>query len=352
MSCDHDCPAPPVFPRPIFNRPGLERIDYRIGTYADLRAHLLDALDKAPALAAWTHRGVDDPGIALLESAAIVGDILTYYQSLYANEAYLRTAQWRESVVDLVRLLGYRLAPGVGGEAVFALALRANAKPVTVPKGFGLKAQVGTGDKPAEFEASKSLTAYAHLSRFRVYRPRKAPQIIAAGQNKLEIRKVGDDVDATHIQAFKLKAGDRVLLMPKNAAGHAEIVVVDKLETVLDRTIVTFRGAFTASHGTQVTAYKLKRSFRHFGNNAGAFVTKVVNITDNTSKVTGSYVTQDSTDFSRDLFGAGADDAATHDPDHYSGFATTDMPLDQKVNDLAPGGTLVCEGTVQQSELA
>src|SRR4051812_49973546 len=127
MSCEHDCPAPPVFPKPIANRPGLDRIEHRIGTYAELRAHLLDAIDKAPALAAWTHRGTDDPGIALLESAAIVGDVLTFYQSLYANEAYLATARWRESIVDLARLLGYRLAPGIGGEAVFAIALRAKS---------------------------------------------------------------------------------------------------------------------------------------------------------------------------------------------------------------------------------
>lgn len=333
MSCEHDCPAPPVFPRPIDNRPGLDRIDYRIGTYADLRAHLLDALDKAPALSAWTHRGVDDPGIALLEGAAIVGDILTYYQSLYANEAYLRTAQWRESIIDLVRLLGYRLAPGVGGETVFALSLRDRAKPVTVPKGFGLKAQVGTDVKPADFEASQSLTAYAHLSRFRFYRPRKAAQTIAAGQNKLEIRKVDGAADAAHIQAFKLKAGDRILLVPAAVTQKAEIMVVDKVETVLDRTVITFKGAFRMSHATQVTAYKIKRSFRHFGHNAPAYVTTV----DATHQVT-----QVSTDFSREIF---KDDQGTASV--YSALSKSEIPLDQKVNDLASGGKLICQGMVQ-----
>ena len=44
-------------------------------------------------LAHWTHREPDDPGIALLEVGAVLGDILTFYQELYANEAYLRTAQ-------------------------------------------------------------------------------------------------------------------------------------------------------------------------------------------------------------------------------------------------------------------
>ena len=69
-----------------------------------MRTHMLGRLDAELALARWTHRKPDDPGIALIEGAAIVGDILSFYQQLYANEAFLRTAQWRESVADLVKL--------------------------------------------------------------------------------------------------------------------------------------------------------------------------------------------------------------------------------------------------------
>ena len=117
--CRNDCLAPLRFPIVPDNRPGLSHLKYRIGTYADIREALLRNLDKTPGLAQWTHRGADDPGIALLEGAAILGDILTFYQELYANEAYLRTAQWRESIADLVRLLGYRLSPGLGGHSTF-----------------------------------------------------------------------------------------------------------------------------------------------------------------------------------------------------------------------------------------
>ena len=54
----------------------------------------------------------------------MLGDILTFYQELYANEAYLRTAHWRTSIAELVRLLGYRLAPGLGGSGTFAFEVR------------------------------------------------------------------------------------------------------------------------------------------------------------------------------------------------------------------------------------
>ena len=76
----------------------MDHIRFRIGTYADFRRAMVEALDRNPKLAGWTRRKPDDPGIALLEGAAILGDILTFYQELYANEAYLRTAKWRESI--------------------------------------------------------------------------------------------------------------------------------------------------------------------------------------------------------------------------------------------------------------
>src|SRR5512144_2866629 len=115
---------PVLFPKRPANRPGLTRINYRIGAYADFRAEMLRRLNLQPVLLNWSHREPDDPGIALLEGAAILGDILTFYQDVYANEAYLRTAQWRDSIADLVRLLGYRLSPGLGGRAAFAFEIK------------------------------------------------------------------------------------------------------------------------------------------------------------------------------------------------------------------------------------
>ena len=108
-------PDAPTFPLRPYNRPALDHIRYRLGGYPDILDAMLRELNASPDLERWTHRSPDDPGIALLESAAIVADILTFYQEHYANEAFLRTARWRESVQELVRLTGYRLAPGIGG---------------------------------------------------------------------------------------------------------------------------------------------------------------------------------------------------------------------------------------------
>lgn len=336
--CQHDCKKPAVFPVTVSNRPALPAIAYRIGTYSVMREHMLDRLNKDTTLAAWTHRGADDPGIAMLESAAIVGDILTFYQNLYANEAYIRTAAWRDSVAELVQLSGYRLAPGVGGEAVFALKVKGDSA-VTVPKGFGFKAQLEGRDAQDEFESTGEITAYPHLSEFNLYRPADGMAAIGGGINQLELHAVDGAQNLGALQAVEIKAGDRMMLIGDSsmfdddgivytAQTRSEILVVADVETVLNRIIVTFEGSLTVDRGSTVRAYLIDRSFRHFGYNASRRLTKY----------DGVSVTIDDTEFVRKVNGA---DGGS---DYYSTLEMTEMPLDQEVDDLAAGGKLICQG--------
>lgn len=308
MSCQHDCEHPAVFPRAIFNRPGLDSIGYRIGSYADMLTDMLGRLNASPALVHFTHRKADDPAIALLESAAIVGDILSFYQQLYANEAYLQTAQWRDSIADLVKLLGYRLAPGLGGHARFALVAN-GAVAVTVPQGFGFQAQLDGAPKPANFETSAPVVAYPGLSEFHLYRPRYTPSIA----NSIDTFVIsGADV-------VSLKAGDRLMVgvvRPDDGSlDHSQIVVVDKTWTSLGIRYVKIKGAITCldtphsflvqnpfqnhfsvgaissaqrtitvtelinadgertiTSAAELRAYKIAQSFRHFGHAAPALL--------------------------------------------------------------------------------
>lgn len=330
MSCEHDCPKPPMFPRTIFNRPALSQIDYRIGTYAEMRGHMFDALNQAPALNGWTHRGPDDPGIALIESSAIVGDILTFYQSLYANEAFLRTAQWRESIAELVRLLGYRLAPGLGGEALFALAVK-GSEPVTVPKGFGFKAQVESDPKPAEFESREGVIAYPHLSQFNLYRPYNTPYITNGSQNFYVFSLQGIP------EGLTLKGGDRVLIGAPypNATNptrldNAQVRIVEKAWEEFGRLYVKFKTGLSWS-GTvfELAAYKLGESYRHFGHNASA---KVVTVSSGISNTTN-------TSFTRSLHTTTTTDV---EPD----LDKKDVPLDAVVDRLSGGGYVLIEANI------
>ena len=292
--CRNDCLESLSFPRRPDNRPGLSHIGYRIGTYAQIREYLLRNLDKTGNLAAWTHRGADDPGIALLEGAAILGDILTFYQELYANEAYLRTAQWRESIADLARLLGYRLSPGVGGQATFAFELKGDA-PVTIPAGFPVKAEVEGLDKPADFETSEEATAYPWLSRFNLFAPLASPQISSA-ITEFFIESP-NQLNAASLVTFK--AGDRLMMGEADSANNpkrlnkAEIVIVDSVRELHGIKVFKIKGKLKRSGSVQkLAAYKLGRSFHHFGHNGPRTMTKPPDKVSSTVTIKSAKVTE------------------------------------------------------------
>ena len=289
--CRNDCLDPLRFPVDIFNRPALPHIKYRVGSYAEIREALFRNLDKTPGLSQWTHRGADDPGIALLEGAAILGDILTFYQELYANEAFLRTAQWRESISDLVRLLGYRLSPGLGGNATFAFEVK-GSEAVTVPVDFPLKAEVAGLSKPADFETTEQIIAYPWLSSFNLYRRLFTPNIV---KETTEFYIFSPDQFLTPIE---LKPNDRLLIAeadnpadPTQLTNH-EIVIVDSVRELHGKKIYKMKGSLKRGGSiSNLAAFKLGRSFRHFGNNGPQKITKPPDEVKSTAVTSGTTTT-------------------------------------------------------------
>lgn len=350
MPCNPLITDPFVFPRRADNRAGLPRIAYRIGRYADFVEAMTRAIDAAPELAAWTHREADDPGIALLQGAAILGDILSFYQEHYANEAYLRTAAWRESVAELVRLTGYRLAPGIGGRATLAFEARGD-KPVIIREGFPVKAELEDLATPADFQTDAELSAWPHLGRFNLYRPRAYADTLAAGVTSFEITGVDGATDTASLAAFELKAGDRLLLQPPEpgwtSSGSsltlqkaAQVVKVKQVTRLLGRIIVDIDAPLLQAWNQPVDAYRVNRSFRHFGHNAPA---KTV-----TSKKSGSEIVgalESDTRFERHIY-------ANHDCFNTSasiGLASALLPLDAEITDLQPGTRVIVQTRVGKS---
>jgi len=307
------------FPTRPANRPSLPRIGYRIGTYSDIRADLIRRLNATPALAHWTHREPDDPGIALLEVGAVLGDILTFYQELYANEAYLRTAQWRTSVAELVRMVGYRLAPGLGGSGTVAFELRPGS-PVTVPAGFSLQVDLEGADAQQTLETLTELVAYPELSRFNLYRPLTEPPL----------RNGATELWIDSPEPIDIAADDRLLIgVPDATAADrltaTQIVVVEEVTALHGATIVHIEGALQADYPAGTVGYRLGRSFRHFGHNAPAQEVQLGS--DGTA--TGTAV-----DFCRSLSGSTSIGSGT--------LRSLDLPLDSAVDDFAAGRTVIC----------
>jgi len=143
------------------NRPGLDKLAYRVGTYGSFFETMLARLssqDFTVSLATATQipvaggappdsvpgtntplsllktRATNDPAIALLDAWAIIADVLTFYQERIANEGYLRTATERRSVLELAHLVGYSLRPGVAASVFLAYTLDQDSE-ATIPVG-------------------------------------------------------------------------------------------------------------------------------------------------------------------------------------------------------------------------
>jgi uncharacterized phage protein gp47/JayE len=158
-------PAPAAELDLLTNAPGQSKLRYRLGTFSTFRRRLLAEL---PArLERWRDVGRRDYGVALLEMWSTLADILTFYQERIANEAFLRTAVLRESLVRIAALVDYR--PNPGAAASVYLAFRADTgKTVELARGFRTQTKPARGAAPVPFEIDEPLTVVASLNEMRV----------------------------------------------------------------------------------------------------------------------------------------------------------------------------------------
>src|SRR6266542_2281935 len=108
----------------INTRENRQVIDYLARDYNSFRQALIDLIPvKLPE---WTDRSEADFGIVMIELFAYMADILSYYQDRLANEAFLSTAQERNSVIQHLRLIGYEMAPAAPAAARLSLIVGNN----------------------------------------------------------------------------------------------------------------------------------------------------------------------------------------------------------------------------------
>lgn len=150
----------------IDNRSGLPAIGYRVGQHGSFKETMLARLSSAslPALAGLSTRSDDDFTIALCDAHATMLDVLSFYQERIANENFLRTASERRSVLELARLIGYQLAPGVAASTHLAFTLQEapgapehRAEPAKIPIGTRVQSVPGPDEKPQSFETAEEI---------------------------------------------------------------------------------------------------------------------------------------------------------------------------------------------------
>ena len=159
-------------PNALYNTPGRTALDYRVGEYGSFLAAMLDRLASPayPALRGLTVRTPDDPAIGLLDSWAVVGDLLTFHSERIADEGYLRTADEHRSLALLGRLVGHRPRPGIAADTHLAYTLdrdpRAEDVPVLIPRGARANSVPSTSDEESQaFETSEDLIGALGVER-------------------------------------------------------------------------------------------------------------------------------------------------------------------------------------------
>jgi len=131
---------------------GRASISYSNKDYESLRQELLA---RVPQLTdRWTDFNESDLGVVLLELFCGVGDMLAYYLDAQAAEAFLPTARQRQNVINLCKLIGYRLDSPVAATTTLRFSLPSvMAEDITIPAKTVCRAKLDDGD--VEFETTE-----------------------------------------------------------------------------------------------------------------------------------------------------------------------------------------------------
>lgn len=244
---DCGCCEPDLPTYRLDNPPGQPMVAFRLATHARFNRHMLSRLSRwrlpdgehagERPLAALTSRDPDDPAIAFVDAWSSVADVLSFYQERIANEAFLRTAVERRSVLELARAIGYELKPGVAAGAWLAFEVDENdstPEETTVRAGTQVQSIPMREDElPRTFETSEDFVAHAGWNR--LLPKLSEPQHITL--NSPEILLDGINLD--------ISVGDRLLLTGKD--GDARV-------TAVRRRVRTVRE--DAGHGTTLVIFE------------------------------------------------------------------------------------------------
>ena len=257
------CDLPAGTPIVAFNRPGLTAIVFRVGTYSSFRLSMLQRISRLQALSTLQTRSDDDYAVTLLDMWATVADVLTFYQERIANEAYLRTARLRDSILRMARLLDYQLRPGVSATTLLAFTVEKNAS-LKIPVGLRVQSVPSDGEKPEVYETLEPILADAKLNSVRILPAPEGFNPLAKGSTS-GILAAGPEGLAA---AAALSPGGRFVVF-QPTAGQIEALTVRELRAEDGRISLVWSGPLQHSNWNFTSpAYAINRSFRFFGYNA------------------------------------------------------------------------------------
>ena len=216
-------------------------VDYMARDYDSLLQSMRALIpDKLPE---WKeYESEADFGNVLLQLFAHMGDILSYYQDRVANESFLSTAQTRSSIIDHLKLIGYRLSTAAPASTTLTLSVPGTCNEiVTISKGdaFATKSRK---DKPSvhfEYTREESLTIDCSTISVNPETNKKYYEGISVEEGRLVKEEILGASDGTSNQRFLLTHPGLIL---RSLGGGQEInrdiILITELgETIEDWTL-------------------------------------------------------------------------------------------------------------------
>lgn len=262
-----------VTPQQTTNRPGLTSLTYRVGIYSTFLESMLARLSSQdyPKLAELTTREKSDASIALMDAWSTVGDVLTFYNERIINEAYLRTATERRSILELARLVGYQLRPGVASSVYLAYNIDRNyQEEVTIPKGARSQSIPAPGELPQSFEIIEDLKARAQWNNLkpRLTKPQTKDSIKAGDgvHARVFLKGISTNLKPNDPMLIEFTQGSpeffRVKEVKPDAAANTTMVVLQETATPAAATATGIRGHESSSELGIIDALTLAPSIQ------------------------------------------------------------------------------------------
>jgi Baseplate J-like protein len=248
------------------NPPGSTRLRYRVGIHGTFKEAMRLAAAESPGLAPHTSRDDSSAAIAFIDTAAVLLEILTFYNERFINEGFLATATERLSLLELARGIGYELKPGVAASTHLAFDVQISPgmpETVQIEPGVQVQSIPLPGQLPRVFETVESVEARPEWNFFKAKQTR--PQIWESGKPNLTISGAG----------LNLPLGSRLLVMyGPLSAGNWEIVEIAGVLEDYERKVSTYTlaqpmaGPSSAIETGYPKIYRFSIEARAFGSNA------------------------------------------------------------------------------------
>jgi hypothetical protein len=265
------------FPPETQISPGLTRLPRQIGTFAEFRRALLRGasirttalLEKHPlwslryltesdrgglkksldAIGQWRGRHAKDFGMMLLEMWAYVCDLTSFYDDVFSQESYVRTARRRDSLRKLVDPLGYIPRPAVAALAELA-AFADGRQVVSLPVGTAFRSGAFSGNPPQVFELGAEAKIHPLLNEWSFLPLRRATFGSTGASRQTFLCETG---------SVSVKEGDLVLVKVGSSRYALTVSSVANQEGADHQTYsaVTLSSSVWLPGGTPVASVKL-----------------------------------------------------------------------------------------------